>query len=91
MKDKETPGINPQKFQIVLDREWQEGKVHYIAGFDDYEEERCINFYHKIRKFLGLKYKVKESTSKVNIMRYHTNGLITHLEFEGRDSISSEV
>lgn len=91
MKDKGTPGINPQKFEIVLDKEWQEGKVHYIAGFDCYEKERCINFYHKIRKFLGLKYKVKEFNSKVSVMKYHNNGLITYLEYEGRDNFRSEV
>ena len=67
MKDKETPGINPQKFEIVLDKEWQEGKVHYIAGFDDYEEEKPINTYNKIKRFLGLYYKIKERQSHVSV------------------------
>ena len=64
MKNNELPGISPQTFYLVLDKEWQQGDFEYIAGFDPYEkEDKPVNFYHKLRKFLGMKFKAKEINS----------------------------
>jgi len=38
-------------------------KPEYICGFDDYLPEEAVNFWNKIKKKIGLKYKVKESNS----------------------------
>lgn len=78
MTDKEIPGINPQKFEIILNREWQEGKVQFIAGFDDYKKVECLNFYHKIRKFLGLKYKIKDRNINCTIFKV-TDGAVEYI------------
>lgn len=78
MTDKEIPGINPQKFEIILNREWQEGKVQFIAGFDNYKKVECLNFYHKIRKFLGLKYKIKDRNTNCTIFKV-TDGAVEYI------------
>ena len=78
MKDKEMPGINPQKFEIILNRDWQEEKVQFIAGFDNYKKVECLNFYHKIRKFLGLKYKIKDRNINCTIFKV-TDGAVEYI------------
>lgn len=57
----------------MLNEEWEEYKVHYIMGCDPYEQVP-INFYHKIRKFLGLKFREKESESRCLMFKINPDG-----------------
>lgn len=73
----ESVGINPETFNLVLHENFE--KYKYIVGCDPYEEEKPINIYNKIKKFLGLSYKVKESNSYVAIYKVGSDGSIEHL------------
>jgi hypothetical protein len=79
-QDKERlPGVNPQTFYIELDKDWQQGK--YVLGYDPYEkEDNPINFYHKIRKFLGLSFKSFETNSKAVIYKLKSDGTIEQIK-----------
>lgn len=71
-----TVGLGESKFEITLDKEWQQGKVDYVMGFDPCEKEDVpINFYHKIRKFLKLPFKAVESSS-FGVVYTIKNGII---------------
>jgi len=52
------PGKEIVVFETILDKEFP--TYNYICGFDDYLPEEPLNFWNKIKKKLGLKYKVKE-------------------------------
>lgn len=80
MKNKEgLPGINPQTFELVLDKEWAKGD--YILGCDPYEKEDIpINIYHKLRKLLGLKFKSEEPNYKISLFKKHTDGTIEYIK-----------
>lgn len=73
-------GTNPQTFEIVLNEDFQ--KYKYICGFDDYEEEKPINTYNKIKRFLGLHYKVKERQSHVSVYRVNEDVSVEYLNRE---------
>lgn len=79
MEDKDLPGIGKQIFPIVLNEEWV-GNIptyKYIVGYDDYRPiGQPINFYNKIKKFLGLKFKEKESFGSMVIYKRYKNGVI---------------
>lgn len=71
-------GAEKTRFEIVLDKEWQQGK--YILGYDPYEpEDSPINLYNTIKKILGLKYKKKETESKAVVCKLWDNGVIEHI------------
>lgn len=77
--NKESVGIGNKKFEIVLNKDWQQGNTeYYVGGFDDCEKEKCLNFYHRIRKFIGLKYKVKESNRPCTVFKI-TNGVVEYI------------
>lgn len=46
-----------------MSRDYNPPKCVYVVGFDAYQEEKPLNFWNKIKKKLGLKYKRKESNS----------------------------
>lgn len=72
MKNKEKlPGTGTQTFYIELDKEWQKGNTYYTMGCDPYSTEPK-NFYHKIRKFLGLKY--EEVFTNSVVFKIHKDG-----------------
>lgn len=56
------PGINEQKFEIILSKNQEEvlPSFKYIAACDPYKVEEPLNFWHKIKMKLGFKYKTKE-------------------------------
>lgn len=81
MKNNELPRENLQTFHLVLDKEWQQGDFEYVAGFDPCKEENePVNFYHKLRKFLGMKFKNKESKSYCSVYKKYSNGRIEHIK-----------
>lgn len=60
---------------------WERASTEkYVVGFDDYKKEECLNRYHKIRKFLGLKYKVKETKSFAATFKRNENGTIEYIK-----------
>ena len=75
-KFEEQVGVCRYLYNIA--REWQEGKVQFIAGFDNYKKVECLNFYHKIRKFLGLKYKIKDRNINCTIFKV-TDGAVEYI------------
>jgi len=46
--------------------------VQYIIGCDDYLPSEPLNFWNKIKKKLGLKYKVKERNSYIAVGKIET-------------------
>lgn len=51
MKDKDIPGIDSQKFEIVLDKEWfpKETDFKFIAGWNS-AEKRLEQIINKLQK-----------------------------------------
>ena len=81
MKNNELPGVSPQTFHIVLDKEWQQGNVEYIAGIDPYQkEDEPVNFWNKLKKFLGMKFKAKEYNSYCSVYKRYSDGRIEHIK-----------
>ena len=66
-----------QTFKIILDEDWQKGK--YTFGYDPYESTP-LNLYNRIKKFLKLKYKIKESYSKCVIYKKRADGTIEYIK-----------
>jgi len=61
-----------------------ENKVQYILGFDDYLPEEPLNFWNKIKKKLGMKYKVKEGNSYIAVGKIETINGKQVISYEGR-------
>jgi hypothetical protein len=60
-----------QKLNAIFDYE-------YVAGFDPYEKvDEPVNFYHKLRKFLGMKFK---TNSYCSVYKRYTDGRIEHIK-----------
>lgn len=57
-------------FETVFDKEFP--THNYICGFDPYLPEEPLNFWNKIKKKLGLKYKVKERNSYIAVGKIET-------------------
>lgn len=77
--ENELIGISNTTFKIILDEDWQKG--NHIFSYDPYTKEDIpINFYNKIKKFLGLKFKIKESRSRGVIYKIHTDGTIEYIK-----------
>lgn len=75
--NKESVGVGNKKFEIVLDKNWQQTNTeYYVGGFDDYEKEKSLNFYQRIRKFIGLKY--KDNNRACTIFKV-TNGVVEYI------------
>ena len=71
-------GKGRKQFEIILDKEWQQCK--YIFGYDSYEPEDIpSNFYNKIKKFFGLKYKRRDTESKCAVYKLYENGVLEHI------------
>lgn len=64
---------------IVYQGTEADSKIKYICGFDDYKPSDIpVNFYNKVRKFLGLEFKAKES--EAHIVYYSIkDGILEHL------------
>lgn len=78
----ENIGAEKVKFEIVLGKEWQQGNVQYVMGFDPYEKEHVpINFYHRIRKFLKLPFKEVESKSVGVVYKHNSDGTIEVVKY----------
>lgn len=61
-----------------------ENKVQYILGCDDYLPEEGLNFWNKIKKKLGLKYKVKERNGYIPVGKIETINGKQVISYEGR-------
>ncbi len=66
---------------IVFDKQLQQGDYKYIAGFDPYEKvNEPVNFWNKLKKFLGMKFKAKESNSYCSVYKRYSDGRIEHIK-----------
>lgn len=66
---------------------WQMSRDYpkYIFGFDDYLPEEPLNFWNKLKKKLGLKYKVKESRGSITIGKVEIINGKQVISYEGRE------
>jgi len=76
------PGKEIVIFETVLDKEFT--THNYICGFDDYLPEELLNFWNKIKKKMGLKYKVKERNSYIAVGKIETINGKQVISYEGR-------
>jgi len=60
--NKDTPGTGDGIFKITLNEEWIPNMPtsQYVIGCDPYKETEPLNFWHKIKSKIGLKYKTKD-------------------------------
>ena len=67
---------------------WQMSKDYkrpqYIFGYDDYLPEEPLNFWNKIKKKMGLKYKVKERNGYITVAKIETINGKQVISYEGR-------
>lgn len=72
MENNDLPGLSTEVFQITLKKDYS---PKYIYGIDPCKSEPK-NFWHKIRKFFGLKYKRKFSSSVGTLCKVYENGKV---------------
>jgi len=60
--NKDTPGAGGEVFKITLNEEWipNTQTSQYVIGCDPCKETEPLNFWHKIKSKIGLKYKTKD-------------------------------
>lgn len=63
MEDETTPGNGNTSFKIILSEDFYKPEDllfdEYVFGFDDYQKEEPLNFWHKILAKMNLKHKTK--------------------------------
>lgn len=90
MSDQHTPLTDGQVFQILLNEKYSEGTLlpplyQYVIASDPYQEEEPLNFWHKIKSKIGLKYKTKIIGYSYTVLRQEViEGKIV-VEYKGRE------